>query len=135
VEASMDALFLLGRILYGGFFVFNGINHFAKLSMIAQYAGSKKVPAPKLAVAGTGLLLLLGGLSVVLGAWPQWGLWLIVVFLVGVTPQIHNFWAVSDGMQRMGELTHFMKNAALLGAALALLKLAETQPWPFSVSR
>ncbi len=71
----------------------------------------------------------------VLGAWPQWGLWLVVVFLVGVTPQIHNFWAVSDGMQRMGELTHFMKNVALPGAALALLKLAETQPWPFSVSR
>jgi len=131
----MDALFLLGRILYGGFFVFNGINHFAKLSMMAQYAGAKKVPAPKLAVAGTGLLLLLGGLSVVLGAWPQWGLWLIVVFLVGVTPQIHNFWAVSDAMQRMGELTHFTKNLALLGAALALLKLAETQPWPFSVGR
>jgi hypothetical protein len=75
------------------------------------------------------------GLSVVLGAWPQWGLWLIVVFLVGVTPQIHNFWAVSDGMQRMGELTNLMKNVALLGAALALLKLAETQPWPLSVSR
>jgi hypothetical protein len=35
----------------------------------------------------------------------------------------------------MGELTHFMKNVALLGAALALLKLAETQPWPYSVSR
>ncbi|MFY9527389.1 MAG: DoxX family membrane protein [Candidatus Acidiferrales bacterium] len=131
----MDALFLLGRILYGGFSVFNGITHFAKLSMIAQYAGSKKVPAPKLAVAGTGLLLLLGGLCVVLGAWPQWGLWLIVVFLVGVTPQIHNFWAVSDAMQRMGELINFTKNVALLGAALALLKLAETQPWPFSVSR
>ena len=93
------------------------------------------MPAPKLAVAGTGLLLLLGGLSVVLGAWPQWGLWLIVVFLAGVTPQIHNFWTVGDGMQRMGELTHFMKNVALLGAALALLKLAETQPWPYSVSR
>ncbi len=131
----MDALFLLGRILFGGYFVYNGINHFAKLSMMAQYAGAKKVPAPKLAVAGTGLLLLLGGLSVLLGAWPQWGLWLIVVFLAGVTPQMHNFWTVSDAMQRMGEMTNFLKNVALLGAALALLWLAEMQPWPYSMGR
>lgn len=131
----MDILFLLGRILYGGYFVFNGINHFAKLDMMAQYAAMKKVPAPKLAVAGTGALLLLGGLSVLLGAWPQWGLWLIVVFLVGVTPQMHNFWAVTDPMQRMGEMVNFTKNVALLGAALMLMNVAAMQPWPYSLGR
>jgi len=30
-------------------------------------------------------------------------------------------------MRRMGELTNFLKNVGLLGAALALLKLAEMQ--------
>jgi len=57
------------------------------------------------------------------------------VFLAGVTPQMHNFWTVSDPMQRMGEMTNFMKSVALLGAALALLKLAEMQPWPYSLGR
>jgi uncharacterized membrane protein YphA (DoxX/SURF4 family) len=56
----MDTLFLIGRIIFGFYFVFNGFNHFSNLSMMSGYAQSKGVPAPKLAVIFTGLLLLLG---------------------------------------------------------------------------
>ncbi len=131
----MDVLLLIGRILYGGFFIMIGMNHITKRSMMTQYAASKGVPAPGLAVVGSGLLILLGGLSVLLGLWPQYGLWLIVVFLIGVSPQMHNFWAVSDPNQKMAEMVNFLKNVALLGAALALLKAAAEQPWPFSLAR
>ncbi len=100
---------------------------------MTQYVASKGVPAPGLAVTGSGLLILLAGLSVLLGLWPQIGLWLIVVFLVGVTPNMHNFWAVSDPNQRMADMTHFLKNMALVGAALTMLSLP--QPWAYSLGR
>jgi putative oxidoreductase len=127
----MDILFLVGRIFYGGFFLMSGLRHFTQISPISQYAATKGVPAPKLAVAGSGLLIVLGGLSLILGAWTQIGLWLIVIFLVGVSPQMHPFWKVSDPMQKMGEQNNFMKNIALLGAALMMMLLS--QPWPYSL--
>ncbi len=131
--SATAAVLLVGRILYGGFFLISGINHFTKMSSYKPYVASKGVPAPALAVAVSGLLLFLGGLSVLVGFWPYIGLLLIVVFLLGVTPAMHNFWKATDPMARMNDQINFMKNVALLGAALAMAAIA--QPWPLSLGR
>src|ERR1039457_195590 len=52
--------FLVGRIIAGGFFLMNGFNHFAQLNMMTGYAKSKGIPAPALAVGGSGVLLFYG---------------------------------------------------------------------------
>jgi len=129
--STIDILLLIGRILYGGFFLMSGVNHFARTNFYKQYTASKGVPAPGLAVVGSGLLILLGGLSVLLGFWPHIGLLLILLFLLGITPTIHNFWGVSDPIAKMGEQVNFMKNVALLGATLAMSAIP--QPWPISL--
>ena len=64
VSPGSAELFLLARVLFGGVLAFMGLNHFTGLDDMAGYAGSKGVPAPRLAVAFTGGLLVLGGLSV-----------------------------------------------------------------------
>lgn len=87
---------------------------------------------PSVAVALTGLMLLAGGLSVVLGVWPVIGLVLLILFLVPVAFIMHNFWAVEDPMQRQAEQVNFMKNLALAGAALALMYGASG--WPLSIT-
>ncbi len=117
----MEVVFWIGRILFGGYFVLSGLNHLFQLNQMASYAAAKKVPAPKLAVVVTGLMLLAGGLAALLGLYVQVGLWLLVIFLVVVTPWMHNFWTVQDPMQRMGEQVNFFKNIGLLGATLLLL--------------
>lgn len=127
----MNILFLIGRIIFGGYFVMGGVNHFAHLSNLSAYAKSKGTPAASVAVGGTGLLLLLGGLSMVLGFYPIVGIVLLVVFLLGVSFQMHAYWKVSDPQQRMGEQINFMKNWALIGALLMFLLIAS--PWPFSL--
>ena len=66
-----DIALLIGRIIAGGFFLMNGFNHFAKLNMMAGYAKSKGTFAPTLAVGGTGVILLLGGASLLLGYHPE----------------------------------------------------------------
>lgn len=129
----MEIAFLIGRIIAGGFFVMNGINHFKNLNMMAGYAKSKGTPAAALAVGGTGVLLLLGGLSLVLGFQPIVGAALLIVFLLVVSFQIHNYWAVQDPQAKMGEQVNFMKNMALLGALLMLTAIP--RPWPLSVGR
>lgn len=127
----MAIAFLFGRIVLGAFYLFNAFNHFKQIDMMSGYAASKGVPAPKLAVGGTGLMLLLGGLSILLGFKPYIGAILIVVFLVPTAFMIHNFWTVSDPMAKMGERVNFLKDIAL--AASALMFLAIPTPWLFSL--
>lgn len=127
----MEYLFLLGRIIYGGFFLIAGIRHFTKVSMMAPYAASKGVPAPKVAVMGSGLLAILGGLSILTGAWPKCGVLMLAIFLVPITFAMHNFWADSDAQAKQMNKVQFEKNLALLGAALMFLLVPE--PWVFSL--
>ncbi len=123
--------FLIGRVIVGCFFLMNGFNHFAQLKMMAGYAKSKGLPAPEFAVGGSGVLLLLGGLSLLLGFHPTIGAALLVIFLLGAAFGIHNFWTVQDPQAKMGEMTHFLKNMAILG--LVLMTLAIPRPWPMSL--
>ena len=127
----MATAFFIGRIILGVYYLFNAVNHFMQLEMMSGYAASKGVPAPKLAVGGSGLLLLLGGLSILLGYQPYIGAILIVVFLVPVAFMMHNFWTISDPQAKMGEMVNFLKTIAL--AASALMFLAIPTPWPFSL--
>ncbi len=129
-ETLFPVLFLVGRVLVGGYYVMNGVNHFTKLEMMTGYAKSKNVPLAKWAVLFSGLLLLLGGVSVLTGVYPQAGVLALVVFFLGVSFKMHNFWAVPEE-QKMAEKVNFMKNMALLGSAL--MWLAVQTPWPFSL--
>jgi uncharacterized membrane protein YphA (DoxX/SURF4 family) len=127
----MRALFVIGRAIFGGFFVYNGINHFRHIQSMGSYAASKGVPAPHTAVQASGAMLVAGGSSVIAGVRPRQGLAMLVAFLVPTTLQMHRFWEVEDPQQRMVEQINFAKNAALVGAALALMQIEE--PWPASV--
>ena len=113
-------LHILGRVLFGGYFVYSGVNHFLNSKMMSGYAGSKGVPAPMLAVIGSGLLIVLGGLGVLFQMYVQWSLALIVLFLIPVTLMMHNFWADKDPMARMNNRIGFLKNMALLGATFMM---------------
>src|SRR5437660_908301 len=115
----MVAAVLIGRLLLGGFFIISGLNHFTSYAMSVQFAAAKGVPAPEMAVPLSGLLILFGGVSLVLGWKPQWGIAAIVLFLVGVSFPMHNFWAES-GAARMNDMANFMKNTAIAGATLML---------------
>ena len=127
----MKAAFLMGRLVFGGFFLYNGINHFKQRDELSRYAGAKNVPSPDLAVTASGVAIAIGGASIMLGVKPKIGTLAVIGFLAGVSPVMHNFWQHEDPQQRMNEMINFSKNMALLGAALALAGVEE--PWPASV--
>ena len=127
----MDLLFLAGRVLFGGLFLYNGLNHFLHYEATRGYTAYKHVPLPAVATIVSGVWLLTGGASVVTGFRPEIGLCLIGAFLVVVTPKMHDFWTVTDPTQRMGQFINVQKNVALLGAALMMF--AVPRPWPYSL--
>jgi putative oxidoreductase len=112
---------LLGRILYSGIFIMSGPNHFK--AHIIGYAASQRVPLASIAVPLSGIIALLGGLSIALGYRAKLGAWLIVLFLVPVTLMLHRFWGVSDPQVAQMQLAMFMKNVSLLGTALIIARL------------
>jgi len=128
----MDYLFLLGRILFGGYFIYGGAQHFLKFKWMTEYAKGKGVPFPGLAIIVTGLLLVLGGLWVILGMYARVGLYELIIFLVAVTPVMHRFWEQKDANQRLIQSIYFAKNLALLGAALMMMMLPEV--WPLALN-
>lgn len=131
-SAGVAEAFLLGRVVFGGLLAFMGVNHFASADEMAGYAESNGVPAAGVLVPLTGAMLLLGGLGVVLGVFPVLAAGALAAFLLVTTPTMHDFWALEGEAQRT-EMVNFLKNAALLGAALVLLALG-TEPWPYALN-
>lgn len=119
----MDAVVLIGRILFAALFLGSGVAHFAQRQMMTGYAASKKVPAAALAVPASGVLILIGALMVAIGVWPDLGALLLVVFLVPTAVLMHGFWAETDAAARANEQTQFLKDLALAGAALVMFGL------------
>ena len=116
----MKVPFLIGRLLFGGFFFYNGINHLRNRKTMGQYAQSKGVPNGEAAVAISAIPLLIGGTSLLLGIKPKLGALAILGFLAGVSPVMHDFWRNEDPNERMNNMINFMKNLALAGGAMAL---------------
>ena len=79
---------------------------------------------------GAGILLTIGGLSLITGYKPCLGVATIVLFLLPVTFIMHNFWTMKD-LARTIELASFMKNMGLMGSALMFLSIP--QPWALSL--
>lgn len=119
----MEWLWLLGRAVFGLYFVYSGLNHFLQYQGMKQYSSYKGVPAPGLSVIVTGLLLLGGGLSIITGYWIKWGVGFLVVFLLLSAFKMHDFWNVEDATSKAGEKAQFLKNIALASAVLTLLAI------------
>ncbi len=116
----MDILLVLGRVLFALIFINSGIAHLTKLQAMTGYAQYKKVPAAKLSVIVTGLMLIIGGLYVALGVYADLGALLLAIFLVASAFLMHNFWTIQDDQAKQGETINFFKNLSLAGAALII---------------
>ena len=127
----MDKAFLVGRILFGGYFIRSGINHFLNLEGMASYTASKGVPLPEFAVIITGLMLLIGGLSILSGYYPKIGSYILIVFLVAVAVVMHDFWNIEEAAARSGQFSRFLRNMTFSGALLMFFAIPE--PWAFSL--
>src|SRR6266850_4092970 len=109
---------LLGRIFYSVIFVMASFGHFTQGTI--AFAASQGVPFASILVPLSGVMSLLGGLSVAFGYKAKWGALLLAIFLVPVTVMVHNVWVVKDPMMALMQQAMFMKNIAMLGGALLI---------------
>ena len=125
-QSSVSApVVFLGRLLFALIFLLSGFTHFAKQTI--GFAASQGVPLASVLVPLSGIIALLGALSILLGFRAKLGAWLIVIFLIGVTP-LHKFWGITDPMMQQMQMVNFMKNLAMLGGALLITQFG-SGPW------
>ena len=112
----MRYLVALGRLFYSLIFVVAGFGHFTHQEI--AYAAAQGIPIAGVLVPASGIMAIVGGLSILLGFHGKLGAWLLVLFLLPVTLTMHNFWAVKDPMMQQIQMAMFLKNFSMLGSAL-----------------
>jgi putative oxidoreductase len=124
----MDVVLLLGRVLFGALFLASAIGHLTQTQAMAGYAASRGVPVATAATILTGVQIMVGGLSVILGVWGDLGSLVLVAFLAGTASLMHPFWRETEAMNRQMEMVHFNKDLALAGAALGFFWVFSQDP-------
>jgi uncharacterized membrane protein YphA (DoxX/SURF4 family) len=119
----MNTVLIIGRVLFALIFLASGANHLTKLEAMTGYAQYKKVPAAKLAVVVSGLMILVGGLYIVFGVYADLGALLIAIFLIPTAFLMHAFWKEADATAKQNEQIAFMKDISMAGAALIIFAL------------
>jgi len=123
---------LLARLMLVAIFMLSALgNKIPQFSETVEYMASEGVPQPRLALFGAIAMLLLGGLSVIPGAWTRIGASFLFVFLIAATFFFHDFWTYADpsqDAQQQVQLIHFMKNVAIGGGLLMLVGFG-AGPW------
>lgn len=122
---------LVGRVLYAVPLAFMGLSHFFDLERVTAQADASGVPAARAAVLASGAVLLFGAVAILLGTYPALGAAAVAVFLLVVTPVVHRFWAVPEE-ERTLQLQLFLRNASLLGGALAFLAASGAE-WAYAL--
>jgi hypothetical protein len=70
-------LFVIGRVVFGSFFLASGFFDLRHYRFFVPLVAASGVPFPRFAVIFALVLILVGGISIVLGLWPRAGLCLI----------------------------------------------------------
>lgn len=118
----MDVIVLIARILFVAVFLASGIGHLKAADAMTGYAQYKKVPFPKFSVIASGVLMIVGSLSVLLGVWGDLGSLLLMVAILPIPFLMHRYWA-EEGEAKQNEQVQFNKTVSLVGGALALFAL------------
>jgi putative oxidoreductase len=102
-------------------FLFSGATvHLIQARQGIEYARMYRVPAAEVLVPLSGVMAVVGALSVILGIWADLGALLLIAFLLPVAFFMHAFWRETDEQMKANQMAHFLKNMALAGGALIL---------------
>jgi uncharacterized membrane protein YphA (DoxX/SURF4 family) len=112
----MKLLALIGRISFSLVFFATGLNDFGDSTI--NNAATLGVPLPYLLVPLSGMLSLLGALSILFGFKAKTGAWLILLFVLPLTFITNKFWLVSNPLQMMAQAGYGLNDLLMLSGAL-----------------
>jgi putative oxidoreductase len=119
MNSSNNVVSLTGRILLSAIFIFSGINKVFAFQMYTKWAAGAHLPLPSIAIAIAAVIEIFGGLGILVGFQAKLAAWIVFLYLIPTTLLFHNFWTM-DGMNRIDNQIHLLKNVAIMGGLLIL---------------
>jgi putative oxidoreductase len=114
-ETTMNnTIVLVGRVLLSIIFILAGFGKLTDISGTAAYFGMYNLPAPSVLAGVSGLVELIGGLSVLVGYQTRIAAFALAAFCVLTALIAHRDWG------DINQLIHFQKNLAMAGGFLLL---------------
>ena len=110
-------LYLFGRFLLGGLFVFGGVEHFLVLPLLTGVMAARGVPSARAVLILGSLWQILFGLLLIFGIWLAPAAFALILFTLIASAMFLDFWNKS-GPERSNQRNAFLVNVALVGALL-----------------
>lgn len=120
MSETAGVIVLVGRIVFAIPFLVAGFAHFRMGQQMVAYARSMGAPLPALGGWPAGLWLLVSGLSVLLGVWPDIGALMLAAWGVPTAWYIHGWWRYEDEQSKQTQQTIFFRNVTFVGASIIL---------------
>jgi len=109
-----------GRVLLSLIFILSALGKLADLNGTGAFMRAAGMPMVWFFLPAAIVLELGGGLAILSGYGARLGVVALIVFLIPATLIFHPFWQVT-GVERIGQLTNFMKNVAIIGGLLIVV--------------
>lgn len=121
---------LMGRVIIAWFFLSEAwwrLNDWdGTLALMHMQRISNAMPLLALAI----LVMVLGGLSLILGYYTRQGALLLFGFTVIASVTMHDYWKIASAMDRSADYDIFIRNMAIAGGLLFLVGMG---PGPFAL--
>jgi len=114
---------LIGRFALAWFFLSEVYTRAGAWEANVSLMALKQVPAPQLLFALAILVMILGGLSLVLGFHVRLGAMLLFGFTVISSVMMHDYWHLKDAAARAADYEIFARNVAISGGLLLIIGL------------
>ena len=112
-----DLIFIAGRIMLGGLFVFAGIRHFTVLEPGTAAVAARGVPYPRAVFMGGSIFEAICGLLLMFGVYPVETSLALFVFTLTASIMLLDFWN-KNGLERVVLFNNFSSNIGVLGGLL-----------------
>ena len=126
-RVSTDRLILVSaRVLLAFIFVFSGVMKIFTWEQTVAFMTSKGFPIAPFFLFMALLIEIGGGLLIAFGRQVRVSAGLLFLYLIPTTLIFHDFWNL-QGMEAQNQLSHFLKNLAIMGGLLILFVLDKVE--------
>jgi putative oxidoreductase len=121
---------LVGRLVLAWFFLNGALSYGNQWDGTIQIMALKGIPAAPLLLAMALIAMWLGGLSLVFGFQTRYGAVLLFGFTLVVSVAMHDFWQITNPIDRAADFDIFARNMAIAGGLLLLVGMG---PGPVAI--
>jgi putative oxidoreductase len=122
-----------GRLLISLIFILSGFAKIFSFKETSEAISNTGLPGSDILAVVALLFEIVGGLLVLLGWYTNFGIYILMIFLLPTTLVFHPFW-IYEGAEKLSQQANFLKNLTIYGGLLLLLSYGPGR-WSFDARR